>query len=291
MPLKKGKNPKLSYAAKASILKMGGTIPKKYARTVTKSATVKENRIVAKVMSRVAENKILPVKEYVKSPGYPIQTLAQGYMFAGVLGDIPTSWNGAYWNPLGSITPAAGVGTNQRIGNQYFLKKTHLTLSVDAGERKDPLPMEFRTIVAKPRRAFNPSGTTVDPYTNLFMNGNGVNVGPGTGGISAPQLFNSMINLRDFVVYSDTNDTIKGSATALQDPSTTTVFSGPSYKGFYRKRFNLPHNMKCHVNENGKISNYDPAYFVVILARTLDQAGAAGRWNFWLQGTTSYNDS
>ncbi|AXH73907.1 MAG: putative capsid protein [Circoviridae sp.] len=274
------------------------TQKRKYARASVKKSTIKENRLVAKVMDRVSESKIFPVREVVEGNGVPIQIGAQGYMYATVLGDVPSAWASGYWNSMGTLNDITnGSGHANRIGSQIFLKKTSLTLSVDCDARSDPLPMEFRTIIAKPRRSRNPTGVTVDPYKNLFMNPNGNPVGPGTPGsipgtgITNPQLFNSMINLRDFLVYHDSTDTMVGSARANQQDATITTNHGPSYKGFFRKHFSLPHNVKVHFNQNGKVTNYDSSYFMIILARTLGQDADAGRWNMWLQGTTSYNDN
>lgn len=301
---KSGKKVRVSSGAKTLMNKYKSSMMKeltgkrKYARTSLKKGTVKEDRIVAKVISRVAENKIIPLTEFTEVSPVPIQIGAQGYMFAAVLGGVPTPWNSGYWNNLGSVTPPSGTGHAQRIGNQFFLKKTSLVINVDCEKRSDPLPMEFRTIVAKPRRSRDPTGVTQDPYLNLFTNPNGDPVGPGTNasgipgqGITNPQLFNSMINLRDYMVYSDTFDNMMGSSQHNQNLGTLSTSHAPPYKGFYRKRISLPHNIKAHVNTQGRLTNYDPAYFVVILARTLGQDDAAGRWNLWVQGTTSYNDS
>lgn len=264
---------------------------RKYARASVKKSTIKENRIVAKVMSAVTENKILPMTERVEVQPIPIQLGAQGYMWAGVLGGVPTPWNSSYWNDLGSVTPPSGVGHAQRIGNQYFLKRTTMTVNVDCEKRSDPLPMEMRVIVAKPRRNRNPTGLTLDPYKNLFLNGNNDPVGPGSSGITNPQLFNSMINLRDYVTYADKYHSVCGTSQHNQQLGTISTTHAAPYKAFFRHRITMPHNVKAHVNTGGTLTNYDPAYFVVILARTIGQDDAAGRWNFWLQGTTSYNDS
>lgn len=281
------------FSGKSFKGKFTGKYKRKYARSSVKKSTIRENRLVAKVMDRVSENKIMPVTEYKEVNPYPIQLGAQGYMWAGVLGDLPSAWNASYWQPLGTLTPNSGVGHAQRIGNQIFLKKTTITMNVDAEKRTDPLPMEFRTIVAKPRRSRNPSGSTIDPYENLFLNGNGSPVGPGTSGQTNPQLFNSMINLRDFCVYSDTYNDLMGTAQANQQLATQTTNMGPSYKAHFRKQFSMPHNIKAHIAQgsSGKITNYDSSYFIVILARTIGQDDAAGRWNVWLQGATSFNDS
>lgn len=265
--------------------------PPKYARASTTTNTIRENRLVAKVMDRVAESKIVPIVEATEANGVPIQLGAQGYMYATVLGDVPSAWNTSYWNSMGSINVPTGVGHAQRVGNQIFLKKTSATLAIDCDARSDPIPMEFRTILAKPRRSRNPSGTTVDPYLNLFMNGNGTAIGPGTSGITNPQLFNSMINLRDFVVYSDSYDTMMGPAQANHQLTTVTTNFGPSAKGHFRKFFTMPHSVKAHFSQGGRIDNYDCSYFIIVLARALGQDTAAGRWNLWLQGTTSYSDS
>lgn len=264
---------------------------RKYARTSVRKSTIREDRLVAKVIDRVSESKIIPLAEVVEGIGVPTRVGSQGYLYQTVLGPVPTAWNSGYWNSMGDINVPTGVGHAQRIGNQIFLKKTTATFSVDCESRSDPIPMEFRTIIAKPRRSRNPSGQTVDPYTNLFINGNGTAVGPGTSGMTNPQLFNSMINLRDFVVYSDTYDSMMGPAQANHQLATTTTNFGPSCKGHYRKRFTLPHNIKAHFSQAGRIDNYDYSYFLVLLVRAQGQDTAAGRWNCWLQGTTSFNDS
>jgi len=270
---------------------------RKYARASVKKSTIRENRLVAKVMDRVSESKIIPLVEAKEANGVPIQVGAQGYMYATLLGDVPSAWASGYWNSMGSLNIPTGVGHAQRVGSQIFLKKTTATLSIDCDSRSDPIPMEFRTILAKPRRSRNPTGITVDPYKNLFIDGNGQPIGPGTPGsvpgtgITNPQLFNSMINLRDFCVYSDSFDTMMGPAQANQQLTTTTTNFGPSLKGHFRKRFSMPHNVKAHFNQAGRIDNYDSSYFLVVLARALGQDTHAGRWNLWLQGTTSFNDS
>lgn len=264
---------------------------RKYARASVKKSSIKEDRLVAKVMDRVSESKLIPLTERVETNPVPIQLGAQGYMFGAVLGGVPSPWNSSYWNDLGSITPPSGVGHAQRIGNQYFLKKSTMTLNFDCDKRSDALPMEFRTIVAKPRRSRNPTGTTPDPYTNLFLNGNSDPVGPGTSGITNPQLFNSMINLRDYCVYHDSYDSLCGPAQGNQQLATIVTHNGPSYRQFTRKRISMPHNIKAHVNQAGRLTNYDGSYFLLVLARTIGQDDQAGRWNLWLQGTTTYNDN
>lgn len=264
---------------------------KKYARTNTSKSNIKQSQLVSKVLSAITENKIMPLTERVEVNPYPIQLGAQGYMYGVVLGGVPSPWNSSYWNDLGSVTPPSGVGREARIGNQYFLKRSTMILNVDCDKRTDVLPMEFRTIVAKPRRSANPTGTTFDPYLNLFLDGNQDPCGPGTSGKTLPQLFNSMINSRDFVTYSDTYDSMCGVAAGNNQLATVNTTHAPSYKSFFRKRITMPHNIKAHVNQAGRLTNYDPSYFCIVLARTIGQDEAAGRWNLWLQGTTSYNDS
>lgn len=272
---------------------------RRYARTSTSRKNIKESRIVSKVLSAVSESKILPLVERIESVPYPIQLGAQGYMWAGVLGGIPAPWATSQWNDLGSVTPVQGTGPNERVGNQYFLKRTTLQICVDAEKSLSPLPMEFRVIVARPRRSANPTGTTNDPYTSLFLNGNDVQFGPGTNtsgipgqGTTLPQVYNSMINKRDFMVISDKYHNLCGTSIGNQQlASIRTNYVPAGCKGFFRQRFTIPHNIKAHVLPNGRISNYDASAFIMVLARTLGQDDAAGRWNIWVQGTTSYQDN
>jgi len=161
------------------------------------------NRAVARVMNGITENKLMPVTAVNESPGVPIQLGALAYYKGLVIGGIPPGWDSSLVN-LDGVTIPQGTQDGERIGDSIFLRKTHLSIEIEAQTAfQQTAPKEFRVLVVKSRQAVMPAGATMFPQASLFLNSSGERFGYSTAGVNGSDLMLQPINKRNWSVYCD----------------------------------------------------------------------------------------
>lgn len=261
-------------------------LPSRAQGNLTKKVQI--NRLITKQLKNVVETKVHGMITFTEQvPNSPVVG-AQGQVAYFCIGDsAPSAWTGT-WNALGSIPDTVGTGSQHRISDYVFLKKSTLNMSIDMNtdtQQGTPYaPWEFRVICGKVNRKYSPAGITPNPNTDLLLSPSGAGRGFGTSGVAAPNLMMSPTNRRDFTILSDRRF-------VMESPHSTQANSTGVYPATRTMQFSLPHWKKVHFDNSGNITNYDPQYFVIVYARPVGHDGSASRWEVNAQGSTTYNDS
>lgn len=252
------------------------------------------NKAVSRAVNGLAENKIVACTNVNESSPSPIQTLALATTRSFTLGSIPSAWSGiAGLTSLAGMTFIQGNANNQRIGKYIYLQKTRVSVEIDMfTNASDSVPIEFRVICCKARRATNPSGITNDFSTTLFLATNGTDFGHATSGINGTDLMVQPINKKDWAVYGDRKFMLSNPAVAQDVVGTgsTTYYSG-KYPVMKRMVFNLPFNAKTAININpAEPGDLDYNYIMVIYARSLSKDLVADKFEVNVRGSTTFKD-
>lgn len=278
------------------------------------------NKKISNAMSRMSETKLLVCTKINRNApnGLPSPVISTGTpavaevtAWRGVLGSIPSNWDGGL-NDLAGIFTTEGTGEHAHIGKYIYLKKTTYSFQLDMtfGDAARP-PIQFRLIVAKARQAVTPAGTTEYPQDTLFLDSGGPAVGhattvPNPAGGTMPSMgpfecMNQPLNKRDWMILRDQRFTLsqpyRQNYTTVSDPKGDYVVpTAVGYSGKYpcRKNFvlNLPHNAKTRLSKDGHPQNYDCRYLIYLYATSVGTAGIEPTgWTVSARGTTSFTDN
>lgn len=253
------------------------------------------NRMITKRLNNITETKVDGLQTYIAQPSAaanPIPGTANAGQIVqfhlGPTATLPSSWTGS-WQSLDGIPNSTGTGSQERVGDYIFMRKTTVNLCVDVVPDQAAgvpnAPWEFRVVVGKSNRKYNPAGVAPDPNTRLLLTpsadarGFGTNTDERVIALSPP-------NLREFTIISDRKFTLEAQHTnggALANNNT-------GHYGCSRTmQITLPHSKKVRFNSQGNPVNYDYHHFILVWARPI--GGSSGsRWNVTTNGSTSYTD-
>lgn len=262
------------------------------------------NKAISRAMSRMSETKLIACNNINggAANGTPYKSIGSGtsptaYTWSGILQSIPLNWD-ASANNLGGITIAEGTGSNQRIGNYVYLKKTHLNFQVDALMSTENQPvLQFRLIVAKSRQATQPAGTTSYPQNTLFIDSIGTEQGHSSTGNTAMNTFevmNNPLNKRDWVVLKDRRFFLAQPVNIPNVSGATGVGYNQKYPSRKNFRLDLPHYCKTRTTASGAPVDYDAHYIVYLYATAVGAVTNTylpDNWRVTMRGTTSYTDN
>ncbi|AXQ65728.1 MAG: putative capsid protein [Cressdnaviricota sp.] len=271
-------------------------------------------RMISRVLANNAENKF---QGYTGICLEPIQKPA---------GQQPISYhlyntgnqliNQPEFTPMNLFKFPQGDGNDERIGNNMYIRKSHITMQIQclpftdiqtiAGDQ--PI-VEFRLMVVKANRKYNPLGTSPDPGTALMLNTQNNKFGYDTLDAQAPTFYydNLPINKRKFLVYKDQR--FKLSYPVIDDRDVqpggqvrlNTAY--PKYATSKKIRINLPVYKKCHFRNEGQSpdpaddtpDNLDSQWLIILQAMYPSHclAGTRRPQNYVLNmcGTTSAHDN
>ena len=250
------------------------------------------NRAVGKVINGITENKLIPVNNINESSGIPIQLGAIAYYKGFVIGGLPGGWDTNIVD-LGGMDIPQGTADGQRIGDSIYLRKTHLSIEIEAQTAyQQCIPKEFRVVVVKSRQANMPAGATLYPQSTLFLNTAGEQFGYSTGGVNGSDLMLQPINKRNWSVYYDRKFMLSNPvANQIGDPVDTPFvnWSG-KYPNQRRIMLNLPYYAKTHYGAQNRPVDVDPHYLVFVFAKGVGKDYSADDWEVNIRGTTSYKD-
>lgn len=256
----------------------------------------KETRALSKKLDNMIETKVDGLQSYIAQPSAaasPVPGTANaGQIVNFHLGpgpSLPTAWNGT-WQSLDGIPNSTGTGSQERVGDYIYLKRTTVNMQIDLVP--DPTaavsnaPWEFRVVVGKSNRKYNPAGVSPNPNASLLISPSAANRGLGSN-VDERLLMLSPPNRRNFTIKRDMKFILEAN-----HASGSTLGTAPTghYGCTKQLQFTLPHSKKVRFDSNGNPTNYDYHYFIIVYGRPI--GGASGsRWNVTATGSTSYNDN
>ena len=263
--------------------------------------TYRKQQVTKKMMLAVSESKLLGVQPVTQVQGTVINPAASpaslAYKYISVLGSgVPPTWNGVN-HSLGGVEFIKGIDSRQRIGDYLFLRNTTLTVRIEMIPGvDDPYPTQFRMVIFKSRRAFQPAGTGSDPSRSLFLKQNGEPFGYESGGISGFDLMMQPLNKRGWSIMRDTKFILQSPSTVFSVPplpGSDTFINVASKYGFYKQmRIVLPHQIKAHYeNALNQPDDYDFRYCIAIFAHSLQRQTPSVNWDVSIRGTTAALDN
>lgn len=253
------------------------------------------NKAVSRAVNGLAENKIIALDNVNEVSPSRIQPLALATTKSFTLGNIPTVWSGITGlQTLSGMSFPLGVGHAQRDGKYIYLQKTRVTMEIDMNTIPDfSIPVEFRVICCKARRANNPSGITNNFSQTLFLGTDGNEFGHATTGINGTDLMVQPINKKDWSVFADkkfmlTNPLLQQD---LSGSGVTTTYAG-KYPVFKRMVFNLPFNTKTEIDTTmaDRPADIDYNYVMVVYAKGLGKDYVADKYEINVRGSTTFKD-
>lgn len=260
-------------------------------------AKTKETRALSKKLDNMIETKVDGLQTYLGLPSAaanPVPGSANAgqitQFYLGPAPSLPPSWTGT-WNSLDGIPNSTGVGSQERVGDYIYMKRTTVNMLIDVvpdvAATIPVAPWEFRVVVGKANRKYNPAGVTPDPNARLLISPNSDARGFGIN-TDDRALFLSPPNRRDFTIKRDFKFILEA------QHANGGGALGSNNTGHYgctkQLQITMPHSKKVRFDSTGNPTNYDYHYFIVVYARPI--GGASGsRWNVTTVGSTSYNDN
>ena len=268
------------------------SLPSRFRNSRSKYA---KSRTVSKVLNAITENKILPLTDVNEGAPTPIQLGALAYEKTFVINTVPTGWPGST-TALGGIYMIQGTANGQRIGNYVYLKKSHVTIEVEAqpsAPTVNQVPKQFRVIVFKQRRSVMPTGRTVYPQNTLFLDSAGQSFGHATGGKNGSDLMLQPLNKRDWVIYKDSKFTLTNPVQYNEDGiAAAWNWTNTKYGSYKKMVVNLPYFKKTHYNSGTNVpDDVDTHFGIVIYSKSLGKDYAADDWEVNVRGSTTYSDN
>lgn len=261
------------------------------------------NTAVARTIRGMAETKVIAMREQnwaqpSATPTAPGVTQVKFITGSTALGQYTG------YTPVGGFAAPQGDGKNNRDGQFIFLKHTTaaLTIQMDhlSASTSRPAAIRFRVIVFKNKRAMDPSGLTLSPDFNLFLQNDGNNFGDSSTGANAMNIMDMQLqplNTNSYTPLMDRQFTLQHTSeinpsTAGNNAVAQTNF--PSTKTI-RLRFN--HNTKARIplDATDEPIDYNYRFAVAIYAFWPNQAYATAgddplTWSASIRGTTGFND-
>lgn len=271
---------------------------KKPARFRYSRAANRLNTAVARTIRGMAESKVIPFRnqEWVQ----PQQTPGLGAISAVkfVAGQTPVSAWPSY-TATGGFNAPQGDTKNNRDGQFIWLKGSTVNLTVNMDHSTligRPGAISFRVIMFKSKRAMDPTGTSQNPDSVLFLTNNGGSFGDGTAAPNNMNPLDMMLqppNTNSFHILSDRKFSLAHTQLSPEDPQALRR-NLPSYKNL---RYNLRHQTKARIPMGGTDEPVDYNYrfgfavFAYYPNQEPDtQADTPLGYSVSLRGTTIFND-
>lgn len=290
--------------AKRPFLRRTTRTPGRFTRRRRRMAPRKAVTSLA-ALTRNMEQKFVSMSRMNEVSPTAIQVGAQTYAVTTLIGTaLPIGWTGTY-HPVGGVRIAQGDSNIERDGNVVYMQSTTLHFIIDmknftanASDQVKP-PHQFRVIVFKSKIKYLEGGTH-DPGTRLFLNETNVPFGPQTIGVNGMDLMMFRTNRRDFEVKRDFKFTLalndvsahnQGSNSGGVDATQFLIGNNSKYPSQKIMTMFLPHNKKVtYDNSTLEPVDYNPAWTVMILARSQGQDHYANQWEINVRGATRFKD-
>lgn len=305
MVFRKRKNDatRTSGAKRATVRRAARTIGR-FVRRRRRMAPRKAVTSLATLTKHMEQKYVIMARINEVSPS-AIQTGAQTYTHTTIVGtSLPIGWSGTYQTIGGTRIPQGDANT-ERDGNVVYLQNTTLhyildmkNFVVNASDQVKP-PHQFRCIVFKSKIKYLEGGTH-DPGLRLFLNETNIPFGPTTIGVNGMDLTMFRTNRRDFEIKHDFKFTLalndvsahnQGSNSSGSDATQFLIGNNSKYPSQKIMTLTLPHNKRVtYDNSTLEPVDYNPAWAVMILARSQGQDHYANNWEVSVRGTTKFKD-
>jgi hypothetical protein len=196
---------------------------------------------------------------------------------------VPSGWTG--YNALGSMVVSQGAAAGERVGAYAYLKKTHMTISIDMKPNTSSAssePCTFRVIKFIARPSMREFGTSYTPSTSLMYDTSGNEIGPDSSGITGADLMLQPLNRKRWICEQRTF--------TLSPPSGTSGSINSKYPSRKVLTFNCPFWKKCKFNAASEPQDVNTKYGLIVIATSHAKFQDADRWELNLRGTTTFND-
>jgi len=271
-------------------------------------------RQVSKLLANYGENKFRG-SSLVCLPPVPKPAGSQpiSYCFVNtgrdISGLLPEFISG---NSLDLFKYEQGDDDNQRVGNSMFIRNTHIKGEIQMlpvktnsdGSASLNATTDFRMMVVKANRKYNPFGKFPDPGKQLLLTTENGSIGYDNTGTSNYAYFNQPINKRQFLVYKDIKFTLSPPSVLLDSDGSgieSVNLQNPKYAIKRKFDFKLPVNRKCHFNsdpstgDTERPTNLDGNWMIIVQAVPSAYCDASTQpnrsWTMSIQGTTTARDS
>lgn len=253
--------------------------------------TYRANQSISRTLKSFSESKLSAVVALTEGAPAAIQAGALAYKHTSVLGlSTPSHFTGIQ-HSLGGVSFPPGTGANNRIGNYLYLRKTYLVASIEMNQANPAstgiVPVVFRMIVFKQKRQNQPTGTTVDPATTLFLDESGNNFGASTTGKNGHDLMLQPLNRRSWTILKDTKFTLQPPLLQIDSNVLQPASHYPMRKDV---RININHQAKAYFTGD-EPQDYDYRYGVFIYAHAIGRDYLSNPWEVSYRGTTSAYDN
>lgn len=242
---------------------------------------------MSKSLTNLAESIYKPlVAINEQAPANQVGTTETYFHYFTLGNAAPTGWTGC--EPLGSMVVTQGTGNNQRVGSWAYLKKTHMTISIDmkpntvTGQTE---ATEFRFIVVKAKPASRQFGSTYTPDSTLFYDTSGSEFGPDSTGIKGADIQLQPINKRRWSIFYHKKFILVPPGTVEQQGAMNSFY--PSRKVV---NLNLPFYKKVRFNSANEPQDIDTKYAILIFSTPVAKNSDGTRHEINIRGTTSFID-
>lgn len=277
-------------------------------RLVVSRKRYSKNRAVSRQQATYGENKFKGSNNSCLTPvPKPAGSQPLTYVFQNasnsIAGVLPEFTNA---RAMGLYSFPKGDDNNERNGDYMYIRQSYLKLEVQMlPVDTDQLPAtlnattDFRLMIVKANRKYNPLTKFPDPGQKLFLDTENNGFGYDDTTASSFEYMNQPINKRDFIVYADKRFTLSPPSVVLDDSTTNELVSLQNPRFSTKKQFNikLPVWKKCHFDNDLSVpDNMDGQWLLIcqaIPSAYCDATATAPPRNWVLSsyGTTSARDS
>lgn len=261
----------------------------------------KVDKRIQKVLNSSGENKfqgysgacLAPVAKPAGSQPISYHFLNTGVSLATALPEFAT--------PMSLFRFPQGDGPTNRNGNSLYIKQSYIKgevqmLPVIGGLTQTAnSPVEFRMLVVKANRKYNPLYVSPDPGGSLFLDTQNDEFGYDGTVASTFLNMNQPVNKRRWVVMCDKKFTLSPPSVVLDQVSDVSL-QNPKYAIKKRFRIKLPVFKKCHFNSNTANSpeNVDTQWLFILQAVNSSYCNpgqvAPRNYSLNIYGTTTASD-
>jgi len=308
MPFTKAFKPRTTrttrfYKKKSTVSRKGKYLPSRVRFSRKRYVDTKQ---ISRSLSNLAENKFSGFTGNCLEPvAKPAGSQPISYLFYNAGHNLGLSL--PEFNPMNLWRYARGDTNLSRDGDYMYVKKSGIKMEIQmlpysdvASQLTSQTAVEFRVMVVKANRKYNPLATFSDPGTNLFLTNANGNFGYDGTTESVHTNFQQPINKCQWLVYCDKRFT-------LTPPSVDDIALGGERINTARQNLptkkyiniNLPCWKKCHfTNASGDAvntpDNFDGQFLVILQAvrasYCLDDTRRPENWRVNMIGSTQASD-
>lgn len=267
---------------------------KKRSKSARDAAVAKKRvaPVVRSTIRQMAETKYKAFNKLDEKAPVAIQSLANASWHGFTLGTAPATWPSS--SDGLSQCKSYEIGDANRDGKKVYLKRSTWTTNIDMNQTTlTGGPLEFRVIMAKPRKAGSAAGAGYLPQDALFLDGSNLMFGHTKSGIKGIDLMCSPIAKKHWYVRKDFKFKLSHPL-AQANPSGSGIGNGYTGKYPTSKTWRTTLNLNKQVSfesTSAAPSDTNLGWFMFVYCKGQGQdAATAGKWELNVRGCTTYLD-